>query len=124
MITDVENLKRNLLIYTQIKDLEIPTILVINMSDRMSYKGISLDIEHLETELKTKIAVVSTRKNQGIDNLKELISNYKTISSEPCLETSTIDTAYFEGLKKAFPKQSLYKLWLVITQDVNFGKSR
>ncbi len=26
-------------------------------------------------------------------------------------------------LKKAFPNQLLYKLWLVITQDVNFGKT-
>lgn len=44
VVTDVENLKRNLLLFTQIKDLEIPTILVINMADRMEYKGISLDI--------------------------------------------------------------------------------
>ncbi|SHG76046.1 ferrous iron transport protein B [Winogradskyella jejuensis] len=122
VITDVENLKRNLLVYTQIKDLEIPTILVINMSDRMAYKGISLDVLHLEKQLKTKIALVSTRKNKGIDDLKDLISNYKTLSAEPCLATQDIDTAYFEGLKKAFPNQSLYKLWLVITQDVNFGK--
>lgn len=122
VITDVENLKRNLLVYTQIKDLEIPTILVINMSDRMAYKGISLDIEHLEKQLDTKIAVVSTRKNTGITDLKALISNYKILSTKPCLNTQIIDTTYFEGLKKAFPKQSLYKLWLVITQDVNFGK--
>lgn len=122
VITDVENLKRNLLVYTQIKDLEIPTILVINMSDRMAYKGISLDIDTLERELDTKIAVVSTRKKEGIDNLKDLISNYKTLSSKACLETSNIDKDYFNGLQKAFPNQSLYKLWLVITQDVNFGK--
>lgn len=122
VITDVENLKRNLLIYTQIKDLEIPTILVINMSDRMAYKGISLDIEKLEEQLDTKIALVSTRKNKGIDDLKTLISNYKNLSIQPCLNTQDIDQPYFEGLKKAFPNQSLYKLWLVITQDVNFGK--
>ena len=122
VIADVENLKRNLLIYTQIKDLEIPAILVINMADRMTYKGISLDIEALEKELDTKIAVVSTRKKQGIDNLKELISNYQVLSTDTCIETSSIDSEYFEGLKKAFPQQSLYKLWLVITQDVNFGK--
>jgi ferrous iron transport protein B len=41
VVTDVENLKRNLLLFTQIKDLEIPTILVINMADRMEYKGIT-----------------------------------------------------------------------------------
>jgi ferrous iron transport protein B len=31
-----------------------------------------------------------------------------------------IDPDYFNGLRKAFPNQLLYKLWLVITQDVNF----
>jgi ferrous iron transport protein B len=55
VVTDVENLKRNLLLFTQIKDLEIPTILVINMADRMEYKGITLDIPYLEKLLK-KIA--------------------------------------------------------------------
>ncbi|MGA1225980.1 MAG: ferrous iron transport protein B [Tamlana sp.] len=123
VISDVENLKRNLLLFTQIKDLEIPTILVINMADRMNYKGISLDIDYLEEHLKTKIALVSTQKNQGIDILKNLIANFKDISMTPCLNASEIDKDYFDNLQKAFPNQLLYKLWLVITQDVNFGKT-
>jgi len=120
LITDVENLKRNLLLFTQIKDLEIPTILVINMVDRMEYKGISLDIPYLEEHLKTKIALVSSRKGKGIDSLKDLIVNYKSLSIEPCLNASSIDPEYFDKLRKTFPNQLLYKLWLVITQDVNF----
>ena len=120
LVCEVENLKRNLLLFTQIKDLEIPTILVINMIDRMEYKGISLDIPFLEDQLKTKIALVSSRKGTGIEELKKLIANYKSISTEPCLNASTIDEVYFNNLRKTFPNQSLYKLWLVITQDVNF----
>ncbi|MCI4442558.1 MAG: ferrous iron transport protein B [Lentimicrobium sp.] len=120
LVSEVENLKRNLLLFTQIKDLEIPTILVINMIDRMELKGISLDIPFLESQLKTKIALVSSRKNIGIEELKMLITNYKTISTEPCLNASSIDEEYFNNLRKTFPNQSLYKLWLVITQDVNF----
>lgn len=120
VVTDVENLKRNLLLFTQIKDLEIPTILVINMADRMDYKGISLDIPHLEKMLKTRIALISTRKKTGIDELKNLIVNYRSLSTEPCLNASVIDQEYFDRLRKAFPNQLLYKLWLVITQDVNF----
>ena len=120
VVTDVENLKRNLLLFTQIKDLEIPTILVINMADRMERKGISLDIPYLEEQLKTKIALVSSRKGFGIEALKKLIISYKNISSEPCLNASVIAPEYFESLSKAFPNQLLYKLWLVITQDVNF----
>jgi ferrous iron transport protein B len=120
VVTDVENLKRNLLLFTQIKDLEIPTILVINMADRMKFKGISLDIPYLEEQFKTKIALISTRKGTGIEELKELIINYKSLSTEPCLNASSIDPDYFETLQKTFPTQLLYKLWLVITQDVNF----
>ncbi|MBO3096639.1 ferrous iron transport protein B [Gelidibacter pelagius] len=123
VVSDVENLKRNLLLFTQIKDLEIPAILVINMADRMRYKGISLDIPHLEEQLNTKIALVSTRKNYGIAELKELISNYRELSTAPCMHASEIDKDYFDSLRKAFPDQLLYKLWLVITQDVNFGKT-
>ena len=120
VITDIENLKRNLLLFTQIKDLEIPTILVINMADRMKPKGISLNITHLEEELKTKIVLVSTRKGYGIDDLKNQIVDYKSLSTEPCMNASSIDEEYFNKLRKAFPNQLLYKLWLVITQDVNF----
>ncbi|TBX71347.1 ferrous iron transport protein B [Flavobacterium silvisoli] len=120
VVTDVENLKRNLLLFTQIKDLEIPTILVINMTDRMKPKGITLDIPYLEEQLKTKIVLVSTRKGIGIEELKKQIVEYKSLSTEPCLNASVIDVEYFDKLRKAFPNQLLYKLWLVITQDVNF----
>lgn len=122
VVTDVENLKRNLLLFTQIKDLEIPAILVINMADRMERKGISLNIPLLEEQLKTKIALVSSRKGTGITKLKELITEYASLSTEPCLNASSIDPEYFGRLRNAFPNQLLYKLWLVITQDVNFGQ--
>ncbi len=121
VVSDVESLKRNLLLFTQIKDMGIPAILVINMADRMTRKGITLDVDLLEEKLKTKVVLVSTRKNTGIDRLKALILDYKNISNEPCLNASLIDPVYFDNLRKAFPNQSLYKLWLVITQDVNFA---
>ena len=73
VVSEVENLKRNLLLFTQIKDLEIPTVLVINMSDRMKLKGIELDIPLLEQQLQTKIALVSSRKNIGIEKIKVFI---------------------------------------------------
>ena len=122
VVTDVENLKRNLLLFTQVKDLEIPTLLVINMSDQMKRKGISLDIEALEKQLDTKIALISTRENEGVEELKTLILNYRQLSTQHSISLTSIDEEYFKNLEKAFPSQSLYKLWLVITQDVNFAK--
>jgi ferrous iron transport protein B len=122
VVAEIENLKRNLLLFTQIKDLGIPTILVINMSDRMKRKAISLDVELLEKKLETRIALISSRKNIGFDSLTEIITNYAVLSTKPCVNASTIAPEYFDRLRKVFPNQEIYKLWLVITQDVNFGK--
>ena len=122
VVSDVENLKRNLLLFTQIKDLQIPTILVINMADRMSRKGISLDIPLLEKKLHTKIALVSARKKEGVEDLKKLIESYTLLPKTSNVNALSFAPDYFDSLQKAFPDQSLYKLWLVITQDVNFRK--
>ena len=122
VVADIENLKRNLLLFTQIKDLGIPTILAINMADRMNRKGISIDVKQLETVLETKIVLISSRKNTGFEALKTGIANYQNLSLKPCLNSSKIAPAYFDRIQKTFPNQDLYKLWLVITHDVNFGK--
>lgn len=123
MVSDIENLKRNLLLFTQIKDLGLPTILAINMADRMSRKGIELDIELLEKRLHTKVHLVSAKKNTGFDDLKQSIVDHQNLPLQPCLNASEIDKPYFEALQRIYPNQDLYKLWLVITQDVNFGKT-
>ncbi|MGY8945869.1 MAG: ferrous iron transport protein B [Flavobacteriales bacterium] len=121
VVSDVENLKRNLLLFTQIKDLKIPVILVINMSDVMKRKGISIDISNLEKSLETRVVLYSSRKKKGLSELKEIIAAYKKLTINSLINITDIDKNYFEGLKKTFPKQLVYKLWLVITQDVNFG---
>ena len=121
IVSDVENLKRNLILFTQVKDLEIPTVLAINMSDRMKYKGIELKIEKLEKELDTKIILTTNRSKEWVSDIKNLIENYKELSSKIFLDTSIIEPEYFNNLKKIFPNQKLYKLWVVICQDVNFS---
>tara|TARA_A100001011_G_scaffold240600_1_gene248553 strand:+ start:2541 stop:4643 length:2103 start_codon:yes stop_codon:yes gene_type:complete len=121
IVSDVENLKRNLILFTQVKDLEIPTVLAINMSDRMKYKGIELNIEKLEKELDTKIILTTNRSKEWVSDVKNLIENYKELSSKIFLDTSIIEPEYFNNLKKIFPNQKLYKLWVVICQDVNFS---
>ena len=117
VISDVENLKRNLLLFTQVKDLKIPTILAINMVDVMPKKGISIDVEALEKELDTKIALISTRKGEGIDHLKKLLQDYRTLSSKANLDISVIDPTYFSKLQEADTNQNAYRTWVRISQN-------
>ena len=120
VVAEVENLKRNLLLFTQIKDLKIPTLLVINMADRMAKKGIEIDVETLEKELNTKVILISTRSELGIDELKSQLVNHQELNTDTCTDITAIDQVYFEQLKSIFSSFDPYKLWLLITQDVNF----
>jgi ferrous iron transport protein B len=65
VVADIENLKRNLLLFSQIKDLAIPTVLAINMADQMKRKGITVDLELLERELGNEVVLISVRKDKG-----------------------------------------------------------
>lgn len=119
VVADVENLKRNLLLFTQIQDLEIPVILALNMADQLQRKGISIDIDSLEKELHTKVVLISARNNQGIDDLKEEIANYKAIKPYSNFEeiSSRIDADYFKELSEKSQRFSIYELWLMYTKQ-------
>lgn len=118
VVAEVENLKRNLLLFSQIKDLQIPTILAINMTDQMVRKGISINVEELKKELKSEVVLISARKNIGIVALKKEIENYESWNTEPISNISDkIDTAFFNEIKTTFTEFSVYKSWLLITQQ-------
>ncbi|WBX76830.1 ferrous iron transport protein B [Tenacibaculum ovolyticum] len=118
IVADVENLKRNLLLFSQIQDLEIPMILAINMADQLERKGISIDIENLEKELQTKVVLISARNNQGITDLKEEIINYKTLKKYSNFKeiSNKIDAEYFNALSKKSANFSSYELWMMLTK--------
>ncbi len=117
VVADVENIKRNLLLFSQIKDLQIPTILVINMSDQMQRKGISIDVETLKKELQSEVILISARKNRGINLLKETILNYQNLNTSPlAIISNRISSDFFKNIQTSFPKYPLYKSWLYITQ--------
>lgn len=75
VIVDATNLKRNLLLYTQVADLGIPTILALNMNDLAETEGISVDSDKLSQELGVQVVKISARENINIDALKNAIEN-------------------------------------------------
>lgn len=119
VVADVENLKRNLLLFSQIKDLEIPTVLVINMADQMKRKGISLDVDLLQEELGNQVVLTSIRKGGNISAIKNaIISSFQEGKARSlCNIKEKINPAFFEELKKVNPNYPLYELWLMLSQN-------
>lgn len=87
VILDATNLKRNLLLYTQVADLKIPVIVALNMMDMAAKAGIIINVDDLAMKLGVPVVPISARKVNGIDKLKEVISNTNHIA----LQQSSID---------------------------------
>ncbi|MBL7712913.1 MAG: ferrous iron transport protein B, partial [Chitinophagaceae bacterium] len=73
VIADASSLKRNLLLCTQVMDLNIPVIIVLTMIDVARTKGIHIDIAELQRQIGVPVIGANPRKNKGIDELKKAI---------------------------------------------------
>ncbi|HEY0899600.1 MAG TPA: ferrous iron transport protein B, partial [Sphingobacteriaceae bacterium] len=73
-IADASNLKRNLLLYTQVADLKIPVIVALNMMDLANKAGMEINIDELAAKLGVPVVPISARKQEGIDKLKAAVA--------------------------------------------------
>jgi ferrous iron transport protein B len=80
VVVDASNLERNLLLFSQIYDLGIPTILLLNMTDIAQRRNIVLDLEALKQAFpNTRVLRTNARIGTGFPELKEAI--FATVSS-------------------------------------------
>jgi ferrous iron transport protein B len=74
VVVDATNMKRGLLLLTQIIDLGLPTVLAINMMDLAAKAGISYDFIKLSQKLGVDVIPINARKGEGIEQLKKAIA--------------------------------------------------
>ena len=77
IVVDATNLKRHLMLATQLIDLKIKTVLALNMIDEANKQNIIIDVAGLSDTLGVPIAAVDSRHSSGVDQLKELITEAK-----------------------------------------------
>lgn len=80
-IVDATNLERNLYLTSQILDMEIPTVIALNMMDAAVKEGIEIDVDELSNLLGCKVVGISALKGDGIEELLEAISSSKKHAS-------------------------------------------
>lgn len=113
-IAEPENLKRNLFLFSQIKDLGLPVVLVINMIDKSRRKGIEINLDELSAQLGVPVLAVSTRQGTGIQELKNFISSYQPNAAGPLVDLkSRFTPRVAECISTAAP-YSFYKNWLLV----------
>ncbi len=84
VVTDASNLERNLLLFTQIYDTGLPTILVLNMTDLAARNGLIIDTDQLQQAFPNAIIVRSNaRIGTGKDALVEAIAQLRGKQATP-----------------------------------------
>lgn len=81
-VADASNLKRNLLLFSQVADLRIPIIIALNMMDLASQAGVEIAVDELALKLGVQIVPISARKLEGIEHLKTAISQSSSIPTQ------------------------------------------
>jgi len=88
VVLDTSNLQRNLLLASQVYDLGIPTLFVLNMHDVAKKRGITVNLEGLRSHF-PEAAIVSSnaRAGMGKSGIVEALQHLperKTTRVEPC----------------------------------------
>lgn len=82
LVADATNLRRNLLLYTQVADLGIPIVLALNMTDMAKKEGVEVDVNKLSERLGIQVVSISARSNVGLSELKAAIDNTTSIPTQ------------------------------------------
>lgn len=128
-VADATNLERHLLLFSQIQDSGIPSILLLNMMDLVDDSDVIIDSNKLSKGFECPVLEISSRTGAGIDQLKDLLSNEESSSAKKKLayQLPAVVSKYKAKYTVALDDISDYlafhrfhhSLWLTDTEEHN-----
>ena len=93
-IVDASNIERNLYLTSQLVEMRVPMILVLNMMDAVKQQGIKIDCDFLAQQLACPVVPIVASTKKGIDHLCTVINQaceiaptpHRSIKYDPSLE--------------------------------------
>ena len=101
-IVDASNLERNLYLYTQLQELEVPVILAMNMSDIVDRRGSRIKYTQLSQFLGKPVIPTVGNKGKGMEDLLDAVINLH----ERRIKVEKIGVDYGEEIKSELDKIS------------------
>lgn len=75
-IIDASNLERNLYLTSQLIEMGVPVLVVVNMLDIAKQHKIKLDLKALENQLGCPVVGLIANRNKGVDELKKALVSF------------------------------------------------
>ena len=97
-IIDASNIERNLYLTSQLLEMRVPMILVLNMMDAVKKRGIKIDLAELSKQLACPVISVIAATGQGLNELRETINHAcnhpavpeLNVAYHPSIETAVV----------------------------------
>ena len=95
-IIDASNIERNLYLTSQLIEMRVPMIVVLNMMDAVKKRGIKIDLVELSNQLACPVLAVIAASGQGLQELRETIS-------QACVQPAipSLNVAYHPAIEAA-----------------------
>ncbi len=121
VVVDASNIKRNLLLFTQVKDLGIPVILALNMLDVATNLGQRVSPTCIARELSVPVVSINGRTAQGIDMLERAIEDNLFSHTKPSIDPAALAPEPVSAIKEHFSIKNDYIAYLALQQYQQFS---
>ena len=122
-VLDALNLKRGLLLFQQIQDLGIPTLLVINQIDEARRRGLSIDTQALSELLGVEILLTNAKERIGVEAIKKAIDERKFSQRSGITFSIPLEQkALVERIASQTKENNLYKVWTLLSSETYLGR--
>ena len=95
-IVDASNIERNLYLTSQLIEMRVPMILVLNMMDAVKQRGIKIDCDFLAGQLGCPVIPITASTKDGINTLKAEINSAAITKPVP-----SVNISYAAALEQA-----------------------
>ena len=113
-VVDASNLHRNLFLASQIHDLGIPMILVLNMADVVKADGVILDTDKLSHVFHAPVISISAKEGTGIDELLHTISQEHVHDASSLIDVTRFQPIDLIQLEEYLPNQNTYQRFKIV----------
>ncbi len=120
IIIDAANIKRNLLLFTQVVDLGIPVILVLNMLDVATNRGQRVSPTVIAKHFAVPTISLNARTGQGVELLKQAIKDNQFGKIEPIFKATTFENELEATIKEKLHIDKDYVAHLLLVHHQNF----
>lgn len=113
VVADATNLKRSLFLCTQVIDLKIPVVLVLNMVDLAQKNRIEINTNKLSELLGVPVVGMNAREGKGVDELKHALQQKINASSQNIVEIDKLEERVIKDISNALQANCVFASFIV-----------